>query len=70
MSKLLRLAKGLQTIVSALISGLQSIVWIALLLFIVFVMYSTAGTIYLGPNDPVHNQLCTCHSDRFAHARA
>jgi hypothetical protein len=64
MSKLLRLAKGLQMIISALISGLKSIVFIALLLFIVFIIYATAGTIYFGANDPVppqaHVQLFTC----------
>jgi hypothetical protein len=54
MTKLLRMAKGLQMIVAALGSGLKSIVFIALLLFIVFIMYATAGTIYLGANDPVH----------------
>jgi hypothetical protein len=48
------MAKGLQMIVAALGSGLKSIVFIALLLFIVFIMYATAGTIYLGANDPVH----------------
>ena len=43
-------------IISALISGLKSIVFIALLLFIVFIIYATAGTIYFGANDPVPPQ--------------
>jgi hypothetical protein len=58
LSKLLKNAKGLQTIVAALNEGLKSIVFIFLLLFIVFMMYATAGTIYMGMNDPV-GPLCT-----------
>ena len=63
MTKLLRKAKRLQIIVHALMSGLRSIVLIFLLLFIVFVMYATVGTIYLGSNDPVSDAL-RCRADR------
>ena len=60
MTKLLRKAKGLQIIVFAIIAGMKSIVFIFLLLFIVFVMYATAGTIYMGMNDPVRSRTpCT-----------
>jgi hypothetical protein len=51
--KLLRRAKQVQVITGALMAGGHSITVIFLLLVLVWILYGTIGTIYLGANDPV-----------------
>merc|ERR1719181_1320076 len=52
--KLIGKVPKLQVIVLGLIAGLKAVVYIAILLFLVFFLFATAGIMFFGANDPLH----------------